>query len=278
MPKEAVCASPNIPVLKSPKSLTFFWDRILRDLVLIVSQNASAADVEGTKTEERKHLTMDNIILGLLLRFLIRFHTVHAVETDGKSDGVSVFVETITASDGPAVTKDHKYVSHVTLYIDDGKQTPSGWSTRKEHGAKSDEPFVFQPGHNLIRGWTEGVLQMHEGERAMLHVPSSLGYGSRSMGSPHGGAGGAAGFYIPSDSNLLFDIEIFGKEAQGVNKKRAVSSVKSNTASKSVWYWGSLVVLFMVVGRLFGWICRRTLPLRFCRFVYRRNDKEDLLV
>ena len=60
----------------------------------------------------------------------------------------------------------------------------------------------------LIEGWTEGVLQMKEKERAWLHVPAAKGYGA----SPMGSKGGA--FYIPANSNLLFDIEILGKEGQ----------------------------------------------------------------
>ena len=73
-----------------------------------------------------------------------------------------------------------------------------------EDGAAVDQPFEFQPGVGLIQGWTDGVLQMNIGERAYLHVPSALGYGSNPMGS-QGGA-----FYIPANSNLLFDIEILG--------------------------------------------------------------------
>ena len=121
-----------------------------------------------------------------------------------------VRVEQISPGEGPAVTKDYKYASMVTLYIEeaDGNKTPSGWSTRVSDGAAADKPFEFQPGVGLIQGWTEGVLQMKEGERAWLHVPSKLGYGSRPMGSP----GGA--FYIPADSNLLFDIEILSKAGQ----------------------------------------------------------------
>eukprot|EP00525_Craspedostauros_australis_P007551 CAMPEP_0198132074 /NCGR_PEP_ID=MMETSP1442-20131203/57556_1 /TAXON_ID= /ORGANISM="Craspedostauros australis, Strain CCMP3328" /LENGTH=145 /DNA_ID=CAMNT_0043793009 /DNA_START=62 /DNA_END=499 /DNA_ORIENTATION=+ len=118
-----------------------------------------------------------------------------------------VVVETISEGKGDAVTKEHFYKSMVTLYIenDDKSKTPSGWSTRVEDGAKKDEPFEFRPGTNLIPGWTEGVLTMKEGERAWLHVPASKGYGARPMGTP----GGA--FYIPGNSNLLFDIEILGK-------------------------------------------------------------------
>ena len=120
-----------------------------------------------------------------------------------------VRVDVITPNDnGEIVTKDYKYKSMVTLYVEDvvnNSKTPSGWSTRVEDGASADKPFEFQPGVGLIQGWTEGVLQMKEGERAWLHVPSAKGYGARPMGSP----GGA--FYIPANSDLLFDIEILGK-------------------------------------------------------------------
>jgi FKBP-type peptidyl-prolyl cis-trans isomerase len=119
-----------------------------------------------------------------------------------------VRVETVTPGTGPPVTRDSRYRSMVTLYIvgDDEQLTPSGWSTRQEHGSDVDKPFEFQPGVNLIEGWTEGVLQMLEGERAKVFVPFNLGYGNVPMGSKNGG-----GFYIPANSNLMFDIQILGK-------------------------------------------------------------------
>lgn len=138
-----------------------------------------------------------------LLTFFLAFVMVAAQQ---------VVVETTQEGTGPSVTKDHRYKAHVTLYIEDTatkEKTPSGWSTRKEDGASADNPFSFQPGVNLINGWSEGVLQMKEGERALLHVPAHLGYGSRSMGSQNGGS-----FYIPANSDLLFDIEVLGKHDQ----------------------------------------------------------------
>jgi len=121
-----------------------------------------------------------------------------------------VIVDTIKKGNGPAVTRDHRYRSHVTLYLEneDGSRTPSGWSTRVEDGAKADSPFEFQPFQSLIQGWSEGVVQMHEGERALLHVPAAKGYGS----SPMGSKGGA--FWIPANSNLLFDLEVLGKSGK----------------------------------------------------------------
>lgn len=121
-----------------------------------------------------------------------------------------VMVAIQSEGNGPPVTKASRYNSHVTLYIenDDGSKTPSGWSTRKSDGAASDSPFAFQPGVGLIEGWTEGVLKMKEGERSWLHVPSEKGYGAQSVGSQGGS------FYVPPNSNLLFDIEILGKEGE----------------------------------------------------------------
>ena len=127
----------------------------------------------------------------------------------GSSPPPQVVVEKISPPpENPIrVTYDHRYRSMVTLYIQnsDGSRTFSGWSTRQADGASEDKPFEFQPGVNLIEGWTQGVLEMMEGERALLHVPPELGYGERPMGRPGGT------FYIPASSKLVFDIEILGK-------------------------------------------------------------------
>ena len=112
------------------------------------------------------------------------------------------------------VTKQYEYDAQVTLSIEnpDGSLTPSGWSTRKEGGGDGS-PFSFTPGRNLIEGWTTGVLQMREGERAKIHVPYAKGYGTSAQGSK----GGA--WYIPASSNLLFDIEILGKKGKQAAKE-----------------------------------------------------------
>jgi hypothetical protein len=155
------------------------------------------------------------LVLGMSTWLLLSLLVLEAVsfvyaKTEGEGDNNKVRVVSISAGNGDVVTRDSRYSSMVTLYIEEanGSKSPSGWSTRVSDGASVDSPFDFQPGVGLIEGWTEGVLQMKEGERAWLHVPAKLGYGDRPMGSP----GGA--FYIPASSNLLFDIEILGKAGQ----------------------------------------------------------------
>jgi hypothetical protein len=144
-----------------------------------------------------------------MLRLFHLFFLQLCILSLAMSQDSPVRVETLSPGTGENVTREHRYASMVTLYIEntaDSTRTPSGWSTRQSDGADADKPFTFQPGVQLIKGWTEGVLQMREGERALLHVPSALGYGGRPMGSP----GGA--FFIPANSDLLFDIEVLGKE------------------------------------------------------------------
>ena len=50
--------------------------------------------------------------------------------------------------------------------------------------------------NQVIRGWTEGLQLMVEGQKVRLFVPSKLGYGSRPAGS------------IPGGSVLIFDVEL----------------------------------------------------------------------
>lgn len=60
------------------------------------------------------------------------------------------------------------------------------------------EPLTFTIGvQQVIQGWDEGVMRMSVGERAVLKVPSTKGYGAK-------GAGGV----IPPNSDLVFDIEL----------------------------------------------------------------------
>ncbi len=61
-----------------------------------------------------------------------------------------------------------------------------------------DRGETIQFGLNqVIKGWTEGLQLMVEGEKTRFFIPAELAYGNRAIGS------------IPPGSVLIFDVELF---------------------------------------------------------------------
>lgn len=99
-----------------------------------------------------------------------------------------------------------------TISAGDGKTYPKKGDTLTMHytgtlaetGAKFDssvdrgQPFTFRIGvGEVIEGWDAGVIKMSLGEKAVLQIPSAMGYGER-------GAGGV----IPPNADLVFEVEL----------------------------------------------------------------------
>mmetsp|Transcript_123861 Transcript_123861/g.395831 ORF Transcript_123861/g.395831 Transcript_123861/m.395831 type:complete len:596 (+) Transcript_123861:115-1902(+) len=102
-------------------------------------------------------------------------------------------------------------LSLTEVHAGDGVHFPSAGDMLTMHyvgtlskgGAKFDssrdrgKPFKFKIGRGqVIEGWELGVMRMSLGERAILHVPSSLAYGR--MARPG----------LPANSDLDFDVEL----------------------------------------------------------------------
>ena len=68
---------------------------------------------------------------------------------------------------------------------------------RKAQGGYAPMPMEYSPNAPMIPGFKEGVQQMNVCDRAILFIPSHLGYGEA-------GAGGV----IPPNSDLVFVVEI----------------------------------------------------------------------
>jgi FK506-binding protein 1 len=55
--------------------------------------------------------------------------------------------------------------------------------TKFDSSRDRNKPFTFKIGvGQVIQGWDEGVMQMSLGEKAVLHISSDFGYGSRGAG------------------------------------------------------------------------------------------------
>ena len=75
----------------------------------------------------------------------------------------------------------------------------------EQHGMHSPgrayEAIEFQVGvGQVIKGWDEGIMYLRQGTKARLFIPSTLAYGSQSVGNG----------LIPANAILMFDIALVG--------------------------------------------------------------------
>ena len=103
---------------------------------------------------------------------------------------------------------------HYSGYFEDGKLFDSSYEEVSKKYGKFDQnrasqkgylPFPFKYGSKggLIPGFLEGIHNMSLGDKAIVFIPSSLGYGEK-------GAGGV----IPPNANLIFEIELLETQSK----------------------------------------------------------------
>lgn len=110
-------------------------------------------------------------------------------DIDARSTETGLYYEVLKKGEGSSIEKGDKVTVKYEGRLLDGKTFDRG-----------DFSFVLGRGE-VIRGWEEGISYLREGSRAVLYIPSQLGYGSRTApNSP------------PPFSTLIFEIEILNVE------------------------------------------------------------------
>lgn len=67
-----------------------------------------------------------------------------------------------------------------------------------DNSRKNGFPISFVLGSGkVIKGWDEGIALLNVGDKAVLTIPSELGYGSREIPG-----------LIPANSDLIFEVEL----------------------------------------------------------------------
>ena len=98
-------------------------------------------------------------------------------------------------------------------------------------------PATFAP-NQVIRGWTEALQLMKEGEKWRLAIPSDLAYGRR-------GAGGK----IPPDAALIFEIELVSVSAGGASAVLPdwLAAIADRTVIEPIRVWHMFCFFVVIV-------------------------------
>lgn len=81
----------------------------------------------------------------------------------------------------------------------------NGTKFDSSHDHPGDEPLAFPLGTpGIIKGWNEGISTMKVGGKRKLTIPADLAYGAEEKRD------GTGAVIIPSNSTLVFDVELVG--------------------------------------------------------------------
>ena len=92
------------------------------------------------------------------------------------------------------------YLEDATLFDSNVQEIAEKYEMMDERRAAQNGyrpfPMKFSPEAQLIQGFRDGLLEMSVGDKALIFIPSHLGYGERAAGP------------IPPNSNLVFQLEL----------------------------------------------------------------------
>ncbi|ORC92440.1 macrophage infectivity potentiator [Trypanosoma theileri] len=181
------CRFPNLPFL-----LLFFFSLLTLLSVSTRIPGAAAGAPSPPPTAEER---IDN--------YRRRVGRAFMQEQSRKANTITLpsglVVERLTVGTGtraPAINDNCEV--HYTGTLRDG----SVFDSSRDRGTPSN----FRPS-DVIKGWTEALMLMREGDRWRIYVPHELGYGAR-----------GAGRKIPPYTPLVFDMELLKIEGGGTGR------------------------------------------------------------
>lgn len=118
----------------------------------------------------------------------VKFLEANAKNPDVKVLPSGLQYKVITSGTGKSPSATDRVTVHYTGKLIDG--------TVFDSSVSRGQPATFGVGQ-VIRGWTEALQLMKEGDKWMLYIPSDLGYGPRGSGAQ-----------IPPYSTLIFEVEL----------------------------------------------------------------------
>ncbi len=145
------------------------------------------------------------IILGLIVSYFIRNN---ANNEAAKANAIKSAEFLLANKSVEGVMETASGLQYQVLNKGDGEVHPMASSKVKVHyhgtlldgtvfdsSVERNEPISFGL-NQVIKGWTEGLQLMVEGEKTRLFIPAKLGYGNNASGK------------IPPGSLLIFDVEL----------------------------------------------------------------------
>lgn len=195
---------------------TVAQDKPAEDIVLesvkIIRKGKDAKDFNAVKTFESKleeaklkEEEMAATTKALKTENATKFSALKA-DTEELESGVKIHYlkrgEDVKIPDGSMVMVNY------AGYFEDGTLFDTSWQevaeqnaalniAKRDQGGYQPMPSKYGPDAPMIQGFRDGIAAMNVGDRAVVFIPSHLGYGER-------GAGGV----IPPNTDLIFEIEI----------------------------------------------------------------------
>lgn len=133
---------------------------------------------------------------------------IAALKTEGTTTKSGLIYKITKTADGKKPAKGSQVFIHYAGFLQNGELFDSSYedvsklfgkydANRAQQNGYQPFPFNFGDKQGLIPGFIEGIELLSIGDKAMVYIPSRLGYGNQ-----------GAGNVIPPDTDIIFEIEL----------------------------------------------------------------------